>query len=101
MPSAFLSSLREELAARGRIFFAVRVSPGAKKTEIAGLLEPSDSAPILKVRVAAAPEKGRANKELLRFFAKIFLGEIRILAGHASTEKALEVRAPLGFVRSS
>jgi hypothetical protein len=40
------------------------VVPGARRTEVAGL-----HGDRLKVRVAAAPEKGAANQELLSFLA--------------------------------
>jgi uncharacterized protein (TIGR00251 family) len=43
----------------------VHVVPGASRTEVAGL-----HGDRLKVRVAAPPEKGAANAELLAFLAK-------------------------------
>jgi len=43
----------------------VHVVPGASRTEIAGL-----HGGRLKVRVAARPEKGAANRELLKFLAR-------------------------------
>jgi hypothetical protein len=41
------------------------VSPGARRTAVAGL-----HGDRLKVRVAAAPEKGAANQELIAFLAR-------------------------------
>jgi uncharacterized protein len=41
------------------------VSPGARRTEVVGL-----HGDRLKVRVAAAPEKGAANQELIAFLAR-------------------------------
>lgn len=43
----------------------VHVVPGASRTEVAGL-----HGDRLKVRVAAQPEKGAANEELLAFLAR-------------------------------
>jgi len=43
----------------------VHVVPGARKTALAGL-----HGDRLKVKVASAPEKGRANEELLQFLAR-------------------------------
>ena len=41
------------------------VSPGARRTEVVGL-----HGDRLKVRLAAAPEKGAANRELIAFLAR-------------------------------
>jgi|UniRef100_A0A7C3WNU4 uncharacterized protein (TIGR00251 family) len=43
----------------------VHVVPGASRTEIAGL-----HGGRLRIRVAAPPEKGAANQELLKFLAR-------------------------------
>jgi hypothetical protein len=43
----------------------VHVAPGASRTEVVGL-----HGDRLKVRVAAPPEKGAANEELVAFLAK-------------------------------
>jgi uncharacterized protein (TIGR00251 family) len=43
----------------------VKVVPGSSRTEIAGVY-----GDMLKIKVAAPPEKGKANKELLDFLAK-------------------------------
>jgi uncharacterized protein (TIGR00251 family) len=65
------------------------VVPGASRTEVAGILGDR-----LKVRVAAPPEKGAANRKLLDFLAKR-LGlpkkAVRLTAGGQSREKVVEV----------
>jgi uncharacterized protein (TIGR00251 family) len=65
------------------------VVPGASRTEVAGL-----KGDRLKVRVAAAPAKGAANRALLAFLAKK-LGlpkkSLRLTLGHHSRDKAVEV----------
>ena len=45
--------------------FTVKVVPSSSRTAIAGTL-----GPMLKVKVAAAPEKGKANQCLIAFLAK-------------------------------
>jgi uncharacterized protein len=47
----------------------------------------------LKVRVAAPPEKGKANRALVRILAE-WLGvrEIEIVAGASSAEKTVRIR---------
>lgn len=66
------------------------VVPGASRTEVVGL-----HGDRLKVRVAAAPEKGAANKKLLDFLAKL-LGlpkkTVRLSSGAQSREKVVEIQ---------
>ena len=49
------------------ISFKIKVITKAKNTALAGWQEDK-----LKVRVAAVPEKGKANAELIAFLAKLF-----------------------------
>jgi uncharacterized protein (TIGR00251 family) len=71
------------------IHIAIKALPGASKTEFAGMQEQR-----LRVRIAAAPEDGRANAELIAFFAKS-LGcpkrEVRLLRGIQSRIKTIAV----------
>lgn len=80
----FLVSQRED-----SITFRVRVIPRAKRTEIVGVLNGA-----LKVKLAAPPVEGAANKALLQFLAEA-LGtrsrRIRITSGHKSREKTVQV----------
>ena len=43
----------------------IKVVPGSSRTRISGLLGES-----IKINVAAAPEKGKANKELVKYLSK-------------------------------
>ncbi len=65
------------------------VVPGASRTEVVGL-----QGDRLKLRVAAAPEKGAANRKLLAFLAKR-LGlpkkGVWLTGGAQSREKVVEV----------
>ncbi|MDR2447165.1 MAG: DUF167 domain-containing protein [Treponema sp.] len=49
----------------GAILLDVKAAPGASKTEIAGVQENR-----LRIKIAAAPENGKANAELCAFLAK-------------------------------
>jgi uncharacterized protein len=65
------------------------VAPGARRTEVVGLYGDR-----LKVRLAAPPEKGAANQELIAFLArelKIPKSAIRLLGGAQSRAKVVEV----------
>ncbi|MFH1596276.1 MAG: DUF167 domain-containing protein [Pseudomonadota bacterium] len=65
------------------------VAPGARRTEVVGL-----QGDRLKVRLAAPPEKGAANRELIAFLArelKIPKGSIKLTLGAQSRVKVVEV----------
>ena len=69
---------------------AVRVQPGARRSEIVGELGDE-----LKVRLAAPPVDGRANAELVRFVAELAgvpRRNVRLTLGHSSRSKVVEVR---------
>jgi len=67
----------------------VKVSPGASKSELAEVRDGR-----LKVRIAAAPEDGKANEELRSFLAKA-LGipkkDIALVSGEKSRLKTLSL----------
>jgi len=48
-----------------KILLEIKAVPGASKTELAGLKDGR-----LRIRLAAAPEDGKANAELLSFLSK-------------------------------
>jgi uncharacterized protein len=68
----------------------LRVSPGAARTELAG--RHGDG---WKVRVSAAPEKGRANDAVLDLLAKrlgVARAQVELVSGHAGRDKLVELR---------
>lgn len=70
----------------------MRVIPAARTTKLDRLVEDAAGAIRLRVRVGAPPDKGRANKALIKLFsAKLQLprSAIRIIAGLQSREKTL------------
>ena len=74
------------------ITFAVRVVPRASRNEIAGL---HDGA--LRIRVAAPPVEGAANRELVKFLAKKFkVGQaaITLVSGANSKNKIIRIESP-------
>ncbi len=48
----------------------VRASPGSAKDEIAGLWQGADKERRLAVKVAAPPDKGKANASIIKLLAK-------------------------------
>ncbi len=67
----------------------VRVSPGAARAEIVG--RHGDA---WKVRVTAAPERGRANEAVLRLLAETLAvprDAVTLVSGHGGREKVVEL----------
>jgi len=67
----------------------VKVVPNSKTTEIVGY-----EGDVLKIRIAAPPDKGKANDELIAFLAKeykISKSQITILQGHTSRLKRVSI----------
>lgn len=84
-----------ELVARfnseGRISLTLRVTPKSPKTGWAGRLDDGS----WKLRIAAVPEDGKANAELIRFLALEFGVErssVRILSGETSRVKLVAIQ---------
>jgi uncharacterized protein (TIGR00251 family) len=72
------------------VILAVRVQPRASKTEIAGVLDGA-----LKVRLQAPALEDRANEALCEFLAQLLKtpkSAVRILSGHRSRSKRVEIR---------
>ena len=69
--------------------FSVKVVPGSSRTAIVGAL-----GGMLKVKVAAAPEKGRANKSLIAFLAgelSVKSNRISIVSGLTNPVKQVQI----------
>lgn len=73
----------------GAIFFRVRVIPRAAKSEIVGAFDGA-----LKIRLAAPPVEGAANRELVKFLARICRvpkGSVAIIGGQTSRSKRMRI----------
>ena len=73
----------------GGITFGVKVVPGASKTEFVGLL-----GDLAKIKVGAAPEKGKANQALIAYLSKLLgtgKSNISITSGETSKVKRIKV----------
>jgi len=77
----------------------LRVSPGADRTRVTGRLADGR----LKVRVAAPPERGEANDELVLFLARALglpRAAVRVARGRSSRDKLLEVDVDASRLRA-
>ena len=85
-----LSDFSKKLTAEGRLTFPVKVMPRSTMSEVVGFLEDGS----LKVKLAAMPEKGKANEELRQVLARM-LGvsrrHVEIIAGETSPRKLVKV----------
>ena len=79
----------------GRIRIRVRIQPGAQRNELLGW----NPAGELRIKIAAPPREGEANKELVAFLAKHFglpKRDVTIESGERSRVKLVSVPAALG-----
>jgi uncharacterized protein (TIGR00251 family) len=69
--------------------FIVKVVPRSSKTALAGVL-----GDMLKIKLAAAPEKGKANELLIDFLAEalnVKRNAVKITSGHTSPVKTIQI----------
>jgi uncharacterized protein len=67
----------------------LRVHPNAARNELVGFSEG-----VLRLKVAAPPVGGKANKELIAFLAQklgLSKGDLTILKGHSSRNKLISI----------
>jgi uncharacterized protein len=77
-----------------KIRLEIKAVPGASKTEFAGVKDGR-----LRIRLAAAPEDGKANAELISFLSKRIgcaKRDLRIVSGEKSRVKVIEVPGEFG-----
>jgi uncharacterized protein len=74
------------------VYVAIKAVPRATRTEYVGVMDDGTH----KIRLAAAPEKGRANEALLEFLTdELGLGreyELSILSGASDSRKLVRIR---------
>lgn len=83
MPKLFIKEIEQGVEIR------VKIVPGSSKTQISGILDD-----MLKVKIAAPPEKGKANKSLIAFLAKslgVKKNDVEIVSGKTNSVKMLRI----------
>ena len=71
------------------VTFVAKIVPGSSKTAVVGVLDG-----MIKVKVAAPPEKGKANQCLIAFLAKqlgVKKNAIRIVTGQTNPVKHVQI----------
>ena len=74
----------------GGIVVAVKVQPNSSKDRVIGVYGDK-----IKIAVTVAPEKGKANKAVIKLFAKwlgIKSSDIQVISGETSRDKELFIR---------
>lgn len=87
-----LNTIRYDIQ-KQRFLINLKVKPSAKNNAIGSAMCINNKW-YLKVDIAAAPEDGKANKEIVSFFAKIFNApqkNIEVLLGQTSSMKTIAV----------
>ncbi len=64
------------------------VKPNSPKSEITAVDEARNA---LRVSIKAPPDKGKANKEVIKFFSKLLKKKVEIVSGLKSKEKMLRI----------
>ena len=85
-------ALRERLARERNILLAVKVTPRASRSEVTGFGDDGS----LRVRIAAVPEKGKANDELRALLSRYFgvsRTNVEIVSGETSSHKRVRITA--------
>jgi uncharacterized protein (TIGR00251 family) len=80
----------ENLSNNKEIFLKVKVSPGAGRSTLLGVMPDKT----LKIAVAAAPDKGKANQELIKFLAVNLLVrryQVKIISGATERLKLIKI----------
>lgn len=73
----------------------VRAQPGASADRIDGIETLADGGVVLKVRITAPPEGGKANAALVKLLAKrwkLSKSDVSVVAGDKSRRKTLYLR---------
>jgi uncharacterized protein YggU (UPF0235/DUF167 family) len=81
---------QSQLDSQGELYLRIKVRPGSPVNAVREIM--SDNT--LKIDVAAAPEKNRANQALMSFLADIFgvdKAKVRILAGAGEKTKLVKI----------
>lgn len=86
-----LSDLKQKLLEKGEARLLIRVTTNADKTQWRGLM--ADGA--FKIAIAAVPERGKANLELIKFLASEFnvlKDQVVIISGASDHVKLVRIK---------
>jgi uncharacterized protein (TIGR00251 family) len=79
------------------VLVRVKVTPKAKRSQVAGLLDEPGGGTALKVSVTAPPESGKANDAVVDLLADewaVAKSAISVVSGATGRRKVVEIRGP-------
>lgn len=85
-----LAEIKKQLAEKEEVYLSVKVIPGSSKSELRDKLEND----VYKIAIAAVPEKGKANLELIKFLAKeleVAKERVKIISGTGERTKLIKI----------
>lgn len=85
-----LSKFVKELKDKREVYLAIKVRPNAAKTGVKSIMDDKT----IKVDIKAVPEKGKANKKLVKLLSEIFNTteeNIKIISGAMDRSKLIKV----------
>lgn len=91
-----LEQVIAKLNAQASLTIEVKVIPNSSRLEIVQISETPQQQFFLKIKLHATPEKGRANKELIKFLSQqlnLPKSHLEILSGHTSPHKIIKIHA--------
>lgn len=92
MPAPGFPDILKDLISKDGVLPVLAV-PKSQRSEIIGAVE-SEGKKWLKIKVAAPPEDGKANAELLKFLAKYFKcpkSSLTLVSGETSRHKRIKI----------
>lgn len=75
-----------------QVRLAVKILPNAARNSVLGLVND-----VWRIKIAAPPERGKANKELIEFLSQrlgVKKDNLAIIKGHTNQNKLIAVRGP-------
>ncbi|MBV8569622.1 MAG: DUF167 domain-containing protein [Acidobacteriaceae bacterium] len=87
---AQLDTLRERLKREDLLMMDVKVVPRSRAAQLPEVLPGG----VLKIKVTAAPERGKANEEVCELLASclgVAKQSVRVVSGHTSQQKRIRV----------
>lgn len=88
-----LTSYVQQFNEKGEIYLRIKARPGASATEVKGIMT-GEEGETIKIDVAAAPEQGKANQELIKYLAKWFMAgknDVKIISGAGDKIKLVKI----------
>ncbi len=73
----------------------VKITPNASERGIKGVVTSADGIDFLRISIISVPEKGKANKELIKFLSKeldVTKSDIEIISGETNHFKKLQIK---------